>query len=452
MKNVIGILRESRTKRGEKRVAITPDYAKQIVNWGHRLIVQPAKNPEVGEIKRIFEDKEYKKAGAEISEDMTPADVIFGLKEITIRRIIPGKVYFFFSHTYKGQNKNRDMLKALINKKTTVVDFELIRDSQSRRLITAFTFNAGYAGMVDTLWTLGRRLSLKGIANAFEKIPQAVEGEDLKTIKDLVYKIGEKIKLHGTPEEIPPIITCFLGKGKTSFGAQEIYDLLPVEEISLNQLEDIYKYGSRKKVYKLILRVTEMYRLKLGHEEESAKLEKLPYTENRQHYLTHPDLYESNLDKVLPFVTLLMNCIIWSRKYPRSLSKALMKEIYKSHKTLIVIGDITCDPNGSIEFTKETWIDNPVYIYNPINEKITDGFEESGIAVMAVTNLPCEFSAEASRQFSEDLFLFLKKIVNANYKGSLKDSNLPDEIKRAVIIWKGEFTDEFSYMKKFISQ
>jgi alpha-aminoadipic semialdehyde synthase len=130
--------------------------------------------------------------------------------------------------------------------------------------------------------------------------------------------------------------------------------------------------------------------------------------------------------------------------------KSLIKNIFEKHKTLIAIGDITCDPNGSIEFSKETWIDNPVYIYNPSNDSMIDGFEGKGIAVMAVTNLPCEFSADASIQFSDDLKPFLKSIVSANYKNDLEQSNLPDEIKRAVIMWQGKFTKKYSYMKKYL--
>ena len=72
MKNVIGIIREGLSKKGEKRVAITPVYAKQIIDWGHHLIVQPAVNPKTGEIKRVFPDILYKRAGAEINEDLSP--------------------------------------------------------------------------------------------------------------------------------------------------------------------------------------------------------------------------------------------------------------------------------------------------------------------------------------------------------------------------------------------
>ncbi len=46
MKNTIGILRESLSKKGERRVAITPDKAKEMVASGFKLIVQPSKNPK----------------------------------------------------------------------------------------------------------------------------------------------------------------------------------------------------------------------------------------------------------------------------------------------------------------------------------------------------------------------------------------------------------------------
>ena len=46
---------------------------------------------------------------------------------------------------------------------------------------------------------------------------------------------------------------------------------------------------------------------------------------------------------------------------------------------------------------------------------------------------------------------YLKAIVSANYKDSLQESNLPDEIKRAVIMWKGRFHEnDYSYMKEYI--
>jgi alpha-aminoadipic semialdehyde synthase len=179
------------------------------------------------------------------------------------------------------------------------------------------------------------------------------------------------------------------------------------------------------------------------------KYNELDVKDKWQVYFDNPKFFETNLDIVFPYITVLMNCIIWSDKYPRTTTKSLMKKIYKEHKTFLVIGDITCDPNGSIEFSKERWIDDPVYIYNTETETITDGFEGEGIAVMAVTNLPCEFSADASIQFGGDLAPFYNNIVSADYKKSIDDSELAPEIKRAVIMWNGEFTEEFKYMMAF---
>ncbi|HMN23328.1 MAG TPA: hypothetical protein PKE38_02450 [Ignavibacteriaceae bacterium] len=450
MKNIIGIMREGISKRGEQRVAITPKYAKEIVNWGHKLIVQSAKHPKTSEIKRAFADKEYKLAGAEISEDLSKAKVIFGLKEIHISRLLPNKVYYTFSHTHKGQIKNRAMLKKLVQFNSTLIDYELITDEKDNRKITAFTYNAGYAGMVDTLWALGKRLNHFGIKNKFELIPQAIEGQDLQSVKNIISKVAKNIERDGTTDKIPPIIVCFLGKGKTAHGAREIFDLLPHEDIKLSDLENVYKSGSRKKIYALQIRTDEIYRLKKEKQFVSETYFRLNTFEKRKFYLDNPTYFETNLDTILPYVSVLMNCVIWSADYPRSITKKLMKEIYLKSKTLIAIGDITCDPNGSIEFSKETWIDNPVYIYNPKDETIKEGFNGNGIAVMAVTNLPCEFSSDASTQFSENLFPFLKDIVSANYKDSLLESHLPEEIKRAVIMWKGRFTKRYSYMKEYI--
>jgi alanine dehydrogenase len=194
-----------------------------------------------------------------------------------------------------------------------------------------------------------------------------------------------------------------------------------------------------------------MYRLKAGEGIKKEAYLRLSKKQKRQHYLMNPEFYESNLDKVLPYVSVLMNCILWEPRYPRALPISMLRDLCRESKTLVAIGDITCDPNGSIEFSKETWIDDPVYIYNPFSETLRMGFKGEGIAVMSVTNLPCEFSEDASRQFNKDLSPFLDAVISADYKGSLDDSGLPPEIKKAVLIWKGRFTDDFYYMNNYIA-
>jgi alpha-aminoadipic semialdehyde synthase len=129
----------------------------------------------------------------------------------------------------------------------------------------------------------------------------------------------------------------------------------------------------------------------------------------------------------------------------------------KSFKTegklrLRVIGDISADVNGAIEFTEKTTSpDNPVFIYNPNTDSIKDGYEGDGIVVMAVDNLPCELPRESSQSFSETLLLFIPAIMKADF--TVADFNaiaLPVEIKNAVILYQGKLTPSYRYINKYL--
>lgn len=448
MKNTIGIRREDLSKKGEKRVAIVPQTAARLIQAGHHLLVQPRQHPETHEVKRAFADEEYQKAGAQLAEDLGAADLIFGLKEVEIAQLLADKTYLIFSHTHKGQVKNRKLLQALVKGRNTLIDYELITQTTGARVLTAFTFFAGYAGMTDSLWTFGQRMQHKGIDHPFSLIPQSIAEEALSKIKSLIQAAGAEISRNGTPAALPPLITVFLGTGKTSYGAQVMYDLLPVQEITLAELADTYANGSRKQVYKLVLDVPEMFRLKADAPQHDSGLSD---PELFQLYLRSPQLFESNLEQVMPYVSMLMNCIIWSPAFPRLLSRNDTAKWYGAHPTLEVIGDITCDPEGAIEFSQETWITEPVFIYEPAQRKTTLGMTGEGIAVMAVTNLPCEFAADASRQFCADFGELLQGIAAADFAAnSPEQSGLPPEIQRAVILWQGRLMPAYQYMEAYL--
>ncbi|MFQ5722404.1 MAG: hypothetical protein ACE5GI_07915, partial [Candidatus Aminicenantales bacterium] len=86
----------------------------------------------------------------------------------------------------------------------------------------------------------------------------------------------------------------------------------------------------------------------------------------------------------------------------------------------------------------------------PIQEKAVDGFQGRGVVVMAVDNLPAEISLESSIFFSQALMPFVPAIALADYSQSFDSINLPPPIKRAVILYQGQFTSDYQYMKKFI--
>ncbi|MCI4669310.1 MAG: hypothetical protein MRZ79_14340 [Bacteroidia bacterium] len=449
MKNIIGIRREDLDKKGEQRVAIVPETVQDLAEKGFKFMVQPGIHPETQEKKRAFEDSEYEESGAKITEKLKACNIIFGLKEIKKEQLLPNKTYLFFSHTHKGQIKNRPLLQSMVDNNITLIDYELIKHKEGQRILTSFTYFAGYAGMIDSLWSFGQKLKTEGIEHQFSKIPQSIEKGNLQELRDLIHHVGIDIRENGTPQNLPPFICCFLGNGKTSHGAQEIFDILPVKEIKLSEVAEVFQSDNRNHVYKLVLRISDMFRIK---KDSKYFGETFTASERSALYLKEPLEFESNLDTAYPYISMLMNCIIWGPEFPRLLSRDDAEKLYEDHKLLKVIGDITCDPEGSIQFSKETWIDEPVFTYNPSSRIEKFGFDGEGITVMAVTNLPCEFPADASDRFSKELAPYLPAILLANYDASSpNDAGLPQEIVDATILWKGEFTQDYKYMSDFIT-
>jgi alpha-aminoadipic semialdehyde synthase len=114
---------------------------------------------------------------------------------------------------------------------------------------------------------------------------------------------------------------------------------------------------------------------------------------------------------------------------------------------LKVVGDISCDIEGSIEFTvKVTDPDEPVYVYDPFNDSVIPGIAGCGPVVMAVDNLPCEFSAEASEAFGNVLQRYIPVLAEVDFSKPLAQAGLPPELERATIVWHGELTPEFQYL------
>jgi alpha-aminoadipic semialdehyde synthase len=81
---------------------------------------------------------------------------------------------------------------------------------------------------------------------------------------------------------------------------------------------------------------------------------------------------------VIDRLSVLVNCIYWDERYPRLLTRDQCRRMWAPGRRpkLMVIGDISCDVNGSIECTvKATEPGNPVYVYDPATGTAKDGFE-----------------------------------------------------------------------------
>ena len=80
------------------------------------------------------------------------------------------------------------------------------------------------------------------------------------------------------------------------------------------------------------------------------------------------------------------------------------------------------------------------------------GFQGPGLAVLAVGNLPCELPMEASAFFSSVLHRYIPALAEMKLDAPFSECHLPPELKRSIILWRGEFTPPFTYMRDFVAK
>ncbi len=436
MQKTIGIRREDKNK-WERRVPLVPDDVLELRDkYGIKTIIQPS-------TIRVFSDDEYRKAGAEVKEDLQEADVIFAVKEIPTHLLAPGKTYLFFSHTIKGQPYNMAMLKNLMDLKCNLIDYELIAGKQNNRLIT-FSSYAGFAGLIETLYAFGQKMKQNGYTTPFESLKQAYQYNSLTEAKEHIREIGEYIATQGLPKELTPLTVGFLGYGNVSKGAQEMFNLLPFETIEPDQLKQFMESQetateNQHCLYKIVFK-------------EADIVESIDGTFDLQEYFTKPERFQSVFSQYLPYLKVLINGVYWTEKYPRFVTKDILKQLHSNGTECVsVIGDISCDIDGSVEIThKSTKPDNACYTYHPQDDSFTDGISKNGVTVMAIDNLPCEFPREASIDFSKELATFVNGTVTADFKEDFSQIELPYEIKKSLILHNGELTEKCNYMSDFL--
>jgi len=436
MRVKIGIRHEDKYAL-ERRAPLTPDQIKQIIE-AHAIdfVVQSSAT-------RAFSDHEYRNAGAEIADDLSPCDIIMGVKEIPIDFFRENKTYIFFSHVIKGQPYNMPMLKKMMELKCNLIDYEKVADENDRRLIFFGRF-AGLAGMINSLWSLGERLKVQGHENnPFRKIKQSYHYNSLEEAKQEIAIVGKEIKENGLPKELLPLTIGFTGYGNVSNGAMEIARLLPVQEITPEELLRLQQKGaySDKLIYSVVFKENHICR---------PADTSLPF--DLQEFYDHPERYTGDFEKYIPHLTMLMNCMYWDDRYPRLFTREFAQKHFENGNPKIkVIGDITCDPEGSIEFTHQpTTIEDPVFVYNPLTGKPAMGFEGEGILVMAVDILPSELPRDSSEAFSNALVPFIKPIAEADFSAEYQSIRLPLPIKKALILHNGKLTPDYQYIQQYL--
>lgn len=430
----IGIRREDKS-RWERRVPLIPaDLESLRRDQGLRFVVQPSP-------VRVFEDGAYRDAGADVRDDLSGADIVFAVKEVPADLILPGKVYVFFSHVIKGQPHSMPMLQRLMERGCTLVDYERIVDDRNRRLIF-FSLHAGYAGMIETLWCLGRRLQWEGCSTPLVEVRHAYEYGTLHAAREHLAAIGSGLG-PDAPASIPRLILGIAGYGNVARGAQEILGWLPVADLEPAELASS---GTAAKGVPVL-------RCVVFREEDMAATRTAGGVFDLSDYYAHPERYRGRFEEHLPHLDVLVNAIYWDERYPRLVSRAWARDAFAegARPRIRVVGDISCDVEGAVELTVRTTDPaSPAFVYDPTSERVSAGVEGRGIVIMAVDNLPCELPEESSRHFSSALSPMVPALASADWGNDFAALDLPPSLRKAVIVHKGELTPEYRYLDEHL--
>lgn len=391
---------------------------------------------------RCVSGEEYIAAGCKVSKSVNDTEVIVGIKEIPEEKILEDKVYVFFSHCVKGQKDGMHLLKTIMEKRGTLIDFEKITDKDGKRLI-AFGKYAGYAGAVNALWLYGKILKKRGISSSFQQFRQAIHYESVSQAKEIARNLGEAIqKEDNFFEDKKPIVIGVLGTGKVAAGALEIFDCLAGKRIKPSELKNAYdnRYTQKNQIYICMFSLEDLL----------VRIDGRGF--DRSDYQNNPNLYKSKLGLYVPYLTILANGLYWDERNPNFLTWDMLEDVYKNEKEpkLRVLSDIACDMYGTLECNiKYTSIMEPYYYIEPFHKCITDEDDQNAIAILAEENYPAEIPLDASRYFSSIAIGLLENIANADFTSTLENCGLLPEIKRAVVCYHGKLTKEFEYLKKY---
>ena len=72
--------------------------------------------------------------------------------------------------------------------------------------------------------------------------------------------------------------------------------------------------------------------------------------------------------------------------------------------------------------------------------------------ILAVDNLPCELPVDASQHFGDALLRFLPALARCDWSAPVRRAlDLPDEIRRAVIVHRGRLTPSYAHIARHLA-
>ena len=399
----IGIVRESRND--EYRTPIVPADIKKFKknNTNINFIIQPSNN-------RCFSDEEYELCGAKINENLNECSIIFGVKEIDPNILINNKTYLFFSHTFKIDKKQKnigkdkkELLLSILNRKIKLIDYENIREKNGNRCLGFGRF-AGIVGCYNTLNLFLKVLGKQSLASAYK-------------INDY-----ERLVLNFKNLYFPKAKVLVTGDGRVSKGVIELLNQTNIKEVSKKDFLE-------KKFDDPIFCNLDTKDYVINNSSTNFNLE---------HFIKNPREYSSSALQYLKETNIFISAHYWEPSSP----KIFENEDLKNLPSLNIVGDITCDINGSVPTTiRSSTIEKPNYWIDRNNLKEIEE-NNDGIAVMAVDNLPSELPRDSSTEFSEGIIKEVLPFLLNQDDGRILNGTITTD---------GSFLEKYNYLNNYIN-
>ncbi len=319
----------------EFRAPITPKDIPFYIFNSTNIIVQISKN-------RIFEENEYRKYGATITDlEWYETDFdegtnlwIIGIKELNNPEEMINRKYFYthlyFAHCYKEQPESKKLLEYFKTSGSTLYDFEYFSYNNKRQI--AFGEYAGFTGcalgLIQYAIQKGMDESLFPIHGPWDSKKNLIK--DCSNCSTFIIKksktSSERLFEQGSPTKI-----AIIGTGRCSRGVQNLLKIFDIDY----------------------------------------------------------DVFDRKSDKsILNTYNIIFNCIHLNENIPVWFDETTIF----NQETVIV--DISCDYSHpfnpiSIYNNKTTW-EEPVFYYKP------------NVSIIAIDNLPSLLPKESSIEFSEN--------------------------------------------------
>ena len=399
----IGVLREGKVPP-DQRVPLTPAQCADL----KALYPEVELVVESSEVRRI-RDEEYRALGVEVVNDVSDCDVLLGVKEVPVNSLIADKTYMFFSHTYKLQPYNAKLLRAIVDKRIRLIDYELIKRINGSRVI-GFGRWAGIVGAYNGLRTWG-------IRHGSYSLPKAIECADMK-------EMVEHAKAIDLPENMKLVLT---GGGRVGMGAHELLTALGLREVHADAF--------------LNEPFNEAVFTRLDVEQYNARTDGRAF--DMGDFIADPTEFESTFMPFAEVADLYIAGHYWAEGSPFLFTREDMK---KETWRVQVVADVSCDIDGPVACTlRSSTIADPLYGYHRLTESECDINDPEGITVMAVDNLPCELPRDASHGFGQDMMAHVMPLL----VGGDRDNMLTNATETTL---EGALAPKFRYLQEYIDQ